>query len=205
MFNPRLYVIAGGAGFILSLLIGFISGAGFLAALLRALAFAVIFALFAGGAYWVIGQFLPELLSSGSEEEIPGSRINISVNGDDAEEQGGVLDPNSDSFGENVLGLDQKGEEGYTSKGEAGEGPLPGASFSIAVPTAADADGAGEVDTLPDLDAMAEVFIPVMDEGQPQEVSRPASGNKPEKLDGDFNAKEMASAIQTILKRDEKG
>jgi hypothetical protein len=198
VFNPRLYAIAGGAGFILSLLIGFVSGAGFLMALLRALAFAVVFALFAGGAYWVISQFLPELLSSGPEEESSGSRVNISVDGDDMEESGGALDPNSDSFGENVLGLDQKNEEGYTSKGEA---PPSGA----AVPAAGDADGSGEVDILPDLDTMAEAFIPAVDSGQPQEASRPSSGNKPEKLDGDFNTKEMAAAIQTILKRDEKG
>jgi hypothetical protein len=205
VFNPRLYAIAGGAGFILSLLIGFISGAGLLIALLRALAFAVIFALFAGGVYWVISQFLPELLSSGPEEESSGSRVNISVDGDDTEESGDALDPNSDSFGENVLGLDQKNEEGYTSRGETGESPPSGASVSIAVPAAGDADGSGEVDTLPDLDAMAEAFIPAMNDGQSQEASRPSSGNKPEKLDGDFNTKEMAAAIQTILKRDEKG
>jgi hypothetical protein len=200
-----LYAIAGGIAFILSLLIGFVSGAGLLIALIRALAFAVVFALFAGGAYWAIGQFLPELLSSDSEEEIPGSRVNISVDGDDTEGYGGALDPNSDSFGENVLGLDQNGEEGYTSKEETGEKPPAGASVSIAVPTAADADGSGEVDTLPDLDVMAEAFIPPIEEDQSQGISRPPSGNKPEKLDGDFKAKEMASAIQTILKRDEKG
>ncbi|MDR1375077.1 MAG: hypothetical protein LBJ24_08920 [Treponema sp.] len=202
MFNPRLYAIAGGAAFVLSLLIGLISGAGFLMVLLRALAFAVVFALFAGGAYWVIGQFLPELLSSGSEEEIPGSRVNISVDGDGVEEYGGALDPNSDSFGENVLGLDQKAEEGYTTRGEVAEKLPAGSSVSIAVPAAADADGSGEVDTLPDLDAIAEAFIPSIEDDQLQGVSRPPSGNRPEKLDGDFNTKEMASAIQTILKRD---
>ena len=205
MFNPKLYAVAGGAGFILSLLIGFISGAGLLIALLLALAFAVIFALFAGGVYWVISQFLPELLSSGPEEESSGSRVNISVDGDDTEESGDALDPNSDSFGENVLGLDQKNEEGYTSKGEAAEHLPSGASVSIAVPAAGDTDGSGEVDTLPDLDAMAEAFIPAVDDGQSQEASRPSGGNRPEKLDGDFNTKEMAAAIQTILKRDEKG
>jgi hypothetical protein len=207
VFNPRLYVIAGGAGFVLSLLIGIISGAGLFIALLRALAFAVVFALFAGGAYWAISQFLPELLSPDSGdlgEEVPGSRVNISVDGDTGE-YGGALDPNSDSFGENVLGLDQNSEEGYTSREETGERPPSGASISIAVPSAADADGSGGVDMLPDLDAMAEAFIPAVDEGQSQGVSRPPGGNRPEKLDGDFNAKEMASAIQTILKRDEKG
>jgi hypothetical protein len=202
VFNPKLYAIAGGAGFILSLIIGVFSGAGLFMSLLRALAFGAVFALFAGGAYWVISQFLPELLSPDSDDlgpDAPGSRVNISVDGDDGE--GGALDPNSDSFGGNVLGLDHTSEEGYTSRGEAGER----ASASMAVPSAVDTDGSGEVDLLPDLDAMAEAFIPAVDDSQPQGPSRSPSGNRPEKLDGDFNTKEMASAIQTILKRDEKG
>jgi hypothetical protein len=208
VFNPKVLAFAGGAGFILSLLIGMISGAGFLMALIRALIFAALFAGMAAGASWLIVHFLPELIEAeDAEVNVPGSRVNISVEGDVPEDG---LDPNADSFGGNVLGLDHGAETGYT-EGKDESVPAFGAAAETAstvpaVPTASDqGEEADAVDVLPDLEAMSEVFLPPAGEEELSSPQRSVAGNRPENLEGDFNAKEMAAAIRTILKREEKG
>jgi hypothetical protein len=215
VFNPKVCVIAGGAAFVLSFLIGVISGGGPLAALVRALIFGALFVLLSGGAYWALSRFLPELFESSGEADldVPGSRVDISeagVDGEGGRETG--LDPNADSFGGNVLGLDQNGGDGYTLGGgersapEKGEAAPAGQASSRkpAVPVAA--DDIESVDVLPDLEAMSDTFLQPVSGGEPSSgPARTPSGNKPQTMEGDFNAKEMASAIQTILKREGKG
>jgi hypothetical protein len=212
VFNPKVCVIAGGAAFVLSFLIGVISGGGPLAALLRALIFGALFVLLSGGAYWALGRFLPELFESSGEADldVPGSRVDISegaLDGEDGGEAG--LDPNADSFGGNVLGLDQNGGNGYTVGGEGRSAPkageaAPAGQGSPRMP-AVPAGDAESVDVLPDLEAMSDAFLQPVSGGEPSGPVRTPSGNKPQTMEGDFNAKEMASAIQTILKREEKG
>jgi hypothetical protein len=237
MFDPKLSGIAGIIAFILSSLVGFISGVGLPWLLIRALIFGGAFFVLAGCAYWLVTQFLPELLDQGEEEAgldagSPGSRVDISVSdeGDtgagmspgedgispgmdaslgltDLVGSGSSPDANADPLSGN--GLDQKAQDGYTKEGAVDEGPVkafPSSPTGAAVPeTESDM-----VDELPDLELMRDVFIssPIEDGGAgliDPSPGRSAGGNKPQNLGGDFNVKEMASAIQTILKREDKG
>jgi hypothetical protein len=67
------------------------------------------------------------------------------------------------------------------------------------------------VDVLPDLDSMARAFLPNdgEDEADTTEYStsdgplkRPAAGARGQKMEGDFNPKELAAGIRTILKKE---
>ena len=81
MFNLRIGGIVAGAAFVLSFLIGLVSGSGMPMLLLRPLVFAVLFFVIAGIVYFLVMHFLPELTERGdSREELtlrPGSRIDI--------------------------------------------------------------------------------------------------------------------------------
>jgi hypothetical protein len=104
-----------------------------------------------------------------------------------------------------------------TSPAEGGDEPL-GDGMSPAIPAASagnPADNSGgdpeAVDDLPDMDAMAASFAPSQDEPEPEAEtvllapSDITGGEKKnQELMGNFNTHDMASAIQTILKR-EKG
>ena len=222
MLNWKLSVIAGGIALVLSFLTALISGAGFGHAVLRAGIFAVVF--FALGAllWYLINNFLPELLYPGSSDkegglssgENTGSRINISLgdnellpdmfrNISNSDEVGDIGDLMNGSFvppeaptqvssiRDNRQGVDQSVEDGYTgSKGQTGN--LYNDSR----------------EGLPDLDLMASSFLGDSEEsrdvlsGESEPVRKPL-GNKPKTLQGDFNAKELAAGIQTILKEAE--
>jgi hypothetical protein len=165
-----------------------------------------------------------------SFDEVPraGGRVDLSV-GDDADSGGlsfggdGTADrrddeeleavggPSSDSDpsgGANSSpGLDQEVEGGYTVAG----GSVARTEALAARPP----DLIGDVDVLPDLESLSDSFItPVnLDSGADGDSapgtppSRSASGSARTSSGGsaDFDAKEMAMAIQTILKRDGKG
>jgi hypothetical protein len=245
MFDPKLSGIVGGIAVVLSLLIGFISGVGFPWLLIRALVFGVGFFVLSGCVYWLVTQFLPELLDQGEEDPGleaggPGSRVDISITGDGEgageASRGGEFSPDldaSDGFtdlvgtvspsNENMdalsgNGLDQSAEDGYTKEGKAAEGPLhsgpssPQGAAAPAIPAVAalGSESSDMVDELPDLELMADAFVTPSIEGGAGEIiesspSIPAGRSKPPNLGGDFNVKEMASAIQTILKREDKG
>jgi hypothetical protein len=105
--------------------------------------------------------------------------------------------------------MDQNVKKSYTITGnispkvEAASGPSP---LPLAGMVFGDAPG---FDTLPDLDAMAGAFMS-SDSGGEEDVAPSAfpaerkmsSTNKGDTMGGDFNSKELASAIQTILKKD---
>jgi hypothetical protein len=231
MFDPKLSGIAGGIAAVLSFLVGLISGVGFPWLLIRALVFGVGFFVLSGCAYWLVTQFLPELFDRGEEDpelegSVPGSRLDISVEMDASD---GLTDlvgsaapsnENKDALFGN--GLDQKAEDGYTKEGKAdegpvnGEGPFPQGAQETgppAVPAVTDPEAvpSDTVDELPDLELMADVLITPSAEGGAGEIIESSSAglaagrSKPPSLGGDFNVKEMASAIQTILKREDKG
>jgi hypothetical protein len=263
LFNLRLSGIAGALAFIISLLLGIISGTRIPVVLLRALIFAVVFAVLSGGIYVLISLYLPDLLSppdagSGGFRDALGSNVDISV--DDAGEDGlsaGYFrggDENLTEFGENQDlsnenidtlsgdGLDQNGEEGYTMGGETG---TPAAGLEPLEPVgstepvgSSEPKGSTELDSsseasvseapaeeLPDFDRMATAFgeasleIPGIGDTGPAPPSTggppPAEFNaqfvggsmnkKTPDMADDFDIKEMASAIQTILVREDKG
>jgi hypothetical protein len=108
-------------------------------------------------------------------------------------------------------GLDQTAQNEYTKE-------TSGADNGAAAVPAGDIDA---VDALPDLEVLSTVFAPREGEedaaeeaafipSEPGETLNAAGGGeagkkKSSSAQSDFNVKEMASAIQTILKRDEKG
>jgi hypothetical protein len=218
VFNLKWGGAAGIFAFVLSLVIGLFSGTG-LFALIRALIFGTLFFLLGCGAYWLVSRFLSDLIE-GDGEEVPenalGSAVDISL-----EDEALPLAAGERALRENTL--DQNGEDGYTEKGivenepalpENGGGAALPAGGTVAVPGAA---SGGEVDELPDMDAMVAAFIapgdgeaPATEDQGPAESlfispSGASRGNpKARDLVEGFKTNDMASAIQTILKR-EKG
>jgi hypothetical protein len=222
MFNPKISGIFAGAGFILSFLVGLFSGAQFPLLLIRAFIFAAIFFALSGVGYGAIRLYLPELLT-GDSPEIPvlGGQVDISVGEDEGAAEGislesGGLGEETDKFLENPgdFGgdtLDQIGEAGYTGEGDVEEIQEPS---QPALPGGLDfSPGDAEtVDMLPDLDTMSGVFNSPSGGGRepagtgsPGGPAAPGRAANKKGIDEDFNVQEMASAIQTILKRENKG
>jgi hypothetical protein len=233
MFNPKLSGIAAGIGFILSFLLGIITGAGLPLLLIRALIFAALFFALVSVGYGAISMYLPELLDNSLEEPGLGSQVDISI-GDDGDQDSGIsletgglgdglneFTENPGDSGENRDSLpgntlDQNSEDGYTEKRSLEDAPRP---LPAALPTELNfsAGGIDSVDILPDLDAMSGAFSAgSVSIGGGGESAGGASfggpfdygGKTPSEkagLEGDFNVQEMASAIQTILKRENKG
>jgi len=223
VFDPKISALVGGIAFILSLLFGLIVGAAFLIALLRAVLFALFFFVFSGIAYWLITQFIPELLENQSQDisegPIPdmGSRVNISVGEDDEIPENSLASQLvkdsvvKDSVEEDEFisekALDQKAEDGYTNQDndsvriENSEESSPRPALPVGV--------IDDVDELPDLEGMSDAFVmPITEVGENDEPlvgARPSVSAKKTGTSADFDPKEMAMAIQTILKRDQKG
>ncbi|MDR3139068.1 MAG: hypothetical protein LBT95_05270 [Treponema sp.] len=224
MFSIKISALSAAAAFLLSFLVGVVSGAALLIVLIRALFFALAFFLLAGGIYILSDKFLPELFlreqAEQGREETSGSQVDISledsVNKDNAEIFGGPekLSPpgeggDAGDVPENVAGLDQNREDGYTDKkeGETDFGDFAGGSAGEGFPgePAALPTVSGTVDMLPELDSMAEAFVPSDDAAEESnDYSSPEKslprGKKPF-MGGDFNPKDLASALQTIIKR----
>jgi hypothetical protein len=108
-------------------------------------------------------------------------------------------------------GMDDTPQEGYTKQDNAAftENAEQG-SFSVnigEVENGGSTDGFG----LPDLDAMAGSFSAVSAEPESSEQAetpdpvRSPTGNKPQKFEGDFNPKEIAAGIRTVLEKDKQG
>jgi hypothetical protein len=237
MFDVKISAIAAVTAFIISFLLGLVSGASLPALIVRPLIFAVLFFIIAGIVYFLVSHFLPELLEEGGFESLeaddalnPGSRINITEEEpapavyaapeDDSEENLGNI---TDLLGRNRVskpleadfpGLDQDDKEGYNRSGA-----IPADAYrndssmerGSAMPEPVMAsDSPDSVDVLPDLDSMARAFLPDSgeDEVNTTEYStsdsppkRPAGG-RGQKIEGDFNPKELAAGIRTILKKE---
>jgi hypothetical protein len=104
---------------------------------------------------------------------------------------------------ENGSPLDQNGEDGYTKEGNRNSPATSAESSSVMAP-----DDAEVTDMFPDLDSMAEGFFsPVADVKAESVKILPeagfSGGSKKADIGGDYDPKDVASAIQTILKRDE--
>lgn len=218
MFDPKISAIAAGVAFILSFLFGLLAGATFVIVLIRAFGFALLFFMLSGVAYWLITQYIPELLDSSgngaSEVPIPpdmGTRVNISV-----EDETPPSDSLSAQFVKDDLeedefisekALDQNNEDGYTKKEEdtvQTESTVE-SSPSPALPVGVIDD----VDELPDLEGMSDAFVmPLSGDSESEVTSTRAAVSSPRSKgssSASFDPKEMAMAIQTILKRDQKG
>lgn len=236
MFNPKISGIIAGVAFVVSFLVGLFAGSQFLTVLLRAFILAAVFFILASLAYWLVSQFIPELLAHSQDEpdvidtsgfDSPGSMVDISVDSSNESPEleilggsgpelgdrssGGMMNPGQTSP---IQGLDQKQQDDYN---KGGEGFTPIAPDDLAELTAVpEEDETGTIDDLPDLESMSGFFAQSDEDddddgviGLEDEISSPSaprpSRAKKTSNSGDFNVQEMASAIQTILKRDEKG
>jgi len=215
VINFRVSGIAAGIAFVLSLLIGILSGAGFPYLLLRALVFACVFFALSGLGFWAVSRFLPELLSESGggtdvgddfDISVPGSRVDISVG---SSVEGAFPEDASDAV-DDIAGrpstvkkqpispLDQNEDSGYTE--ERGFDSLAASEFSQDVSTEAlpDMGSLSEDSDDDEEDLGMDSFDP------PPEQARRSSSKKPA-IAGDFDAKDLARAIQTVLKKEEKG
>jgi hypothetical protein len=249
LFNVRLSATVGVIAFIVSFLLGIISGTRIPIVLLKALIFAVIFVVLSGGIYALISLYLPDLLSPGADQDFQdakfqdtqypdsrGSQVDISLDDQGGEEinssyfQGGNENPgefgdNQDILDQNIGtlsgdGLDQNREDGYTSEGvvetsagTSGEETPPRAGNSSS-------ETPGVMEDLPDFDSVAAVFgsegaagrsgggasgISSPETFNAEFVGGPLKNKNTPDMGEDFDVKEMASAVQTILKREDKG
>jgi hypothetical protein len=253
MFDLRTNSLIAGAAFAISLLVGSLSGGSFLIILMRALIFAGIFFVIAGGINLAVSRFLPELLDMRDNDQA-GSHVDITVEDEDTpaafpndesdEEVGNIGELVGQGSSENIMwgtGLDQTGENGYNSSNvgvgddtsfgdnKSNANPQMPASpltdkqagaYSHSRPPADERDAQpaipsrswedlDSVDILPDLEDMAKAFLPLEradeEESDSEDASqkRPSTSGKGRSPAGDFNPKDMAQALQTILKRDE--
>jgi len=218
VFNWKLNIILGGTGMVLSFVIGLISGARFPFILIRASVFGVVFLGLGIGLWFLINRFIPELLypDGGSEDKDesglhPGSRIDITLgdgkilpemfrNIDNSEGVGDIGELIDGTFKPAVQlergntageGVDQMPEEGYTGNNSQ-SGHFPGDSMG----------------GMPDLDLMTGSFTGSSNDMPEEMAERPLPerkpvGNKPHEFKGDFNPKELAAGIRTMLSEDE--
>ncbi|AEF82254.1 hypothetical protein [Leadbettera azotonutricia] len=102
-------------------------------------------------------------------------------------------------------GLDQEAQNSYNDNGISEAFRGPGAS------ELGSASGTGDpVDALPDLDSLAGAFLPqsgedggeTVDYSTPSPAKKPSASSKGQKMEGDFNPKDLAAGIRTILKKE---
>ena len=207
MFNIRWSAIAGGFAFILSLLISLVSGAGIFS-LVRAGIFGGIFFILGSGVYWAISMFLSDLFDRAAPEPAR-AKVDITLEGDDGLIAESGMDGLADLVGDasNPTVLDQLDEDAYNaSEGlEEAPGPRNAGSFGYAIPI----DGLDSIDTLPNFEGASAMQPLAVEETMENPINPPpperrpsVNSAQPAELDGDFQAKEIAQAIQTILKRE---
>jgi hypothetical protein len=228
LINIKWSVIAGIFGLVMSFLVGLISGAGFPMVLIRAFIFGASFFLLAAALWFLVNNFVPELLESGPSlggsggaGENPGSRVDISL-GDEpgsalpdlyrdsgGDEVGNIADLISGKTGQvNGSGMDQNREDGYTQND--GKAAFQPESRGVP-PGSTTGDFAGgdfdPADALPDLDVMEGSFRPAGAEpagfgAESTPLDRSPIGNKTQNLQGDFHPKELAAAIRTKISKE---
>jgi hypothetical protein len=227
LFNFKIGGIVAGAAFVLSVVFGLFSGAGILIILVRALIFSALFFALSCLIIWLITQFMPELLNP-SEDDLgfppSGSQVDISL-GDDRIT--GAFPADSSETVDDIAGkpstpaksaslpLDQNENTRYNVQGDEDGGlEVDNSAVDMAFGSDAGMSGGGSfADALPEMDGISEG----PSESAPQAVNadgididsseewRPKSSSKKAEMAGDFNPKELAQAIQTVLKRDNKG
>ncbi len=204
-FDWRVSAFAGGAAFVLSLLIGIIAGVAFGAILFRAILWALLFGAGAAGLVMVVDRFLPELRQSMSasapkEGQTSGESVDIVVDEDLMDEvTQAATAPVESSDEEEIEELDPADPD------EAGSGYDP--ESPLAAATAGGSDGGGDepetleeappetesAGSLPDIEGFAGSFA---DGGSSEAPIESSEGS------GEDTAS-MARAIRTVLKREE--
>ncbi|GHU47148.1 hypothetical protein FACS1894200_02060 [Spirochaetia bacterium] len=226
MFNLKFSCLAAGLACVLSILIGLISGASLFIVFARALGFGALFFVVSAVIGILISKFIPELLVP-QELGMPGqigSKVDVTVGEDtetysnaalpfedDSDEDLGNLDSLADIQKQDTRGLDQSEQTPYTNSADEGTATSAVQAASFDDFGTSDLDS---MDVLPDLEDMAKAFLHsdetdedsddsigavVLDE---TEAKRPSQFSKGKNPAGNFNPKDMAAALQTMLKKD---
>jgi hypothetical protein len=105
-------------------------------------------------------------------------------------------------------GLDQGAQDGYTNNSESEASQASGSSGAVGFEPLSETGN--PVDALPDLDSLAGAFLPqsgedggeTVDYSTPSPAKKPSASSKGQKMEGDFNPKDLAEGIRTILKKE---
>ena len=234
MINTKWGIVAAGVGFVLAFVFSLLLGhAGLLTAFLRGLGFAALFFILGAGAWALINAFIPELLFTDTggraEETFPGattgSRVNITV-GDTSgaavpERSGGAhSDSEVENFDDLVSGkikprqrdIDENPVNGYNeATGEFASVPdtaigSTGSDDDFSMNFGSFFSGSG----IEGLESLGDSFglSPGGGDSAPATETLPerkTTGNKPTPFEGDFNPKEIAAGIRTVLEKDKRG
>lgn len=219
MINLKWGIFPAVAAFFIALLLRLTAGqASFLDSLLLAVVFAAVFFGVGIGLWFIINKFIPELLTAEEENDNvanifatdqAGPQINISV-GDStpiAVPQGGAIDEV-----ENISDL-MNGKNRKTVKAEdIDQSPATGYTESVMEPANENADVGDFIMNFSsfDLDSEADSYSLPSNSGSSSDLAdeqpeRRHTGNKPVEFEGDFNPKEIAAGIRTVLEKDKKG
>ena len=156
-------------------------------------------------------SLFPPDYTQGDAGAMPGKAF-LGAQPDDSDEDiGNVADILQKKAIPPSAGMDQNMEDGYTKNTGVGEeSRYQGKADVLSGDVSADASG---MDMLPDLDSMAGAFLPSLS-GEEQDTTeysvstpppKPSSGRKNPDWTGDFNAKDMASGLRTILNKQKEG
>ena len=216
MFNIRVNLIIALVVFFLSLTIGLLIRSSLPFLIIRPVIFAVIALFLSLIINLLINHFLPELLEQSTPESdeimsFSGANINISedtavipeglyAKPDDSDDSiGNISDiasavSGSSDFTPVSMGLDQSEQDGYN----IGEQEYV-------------RESEGAFDGLPDLESLAGAFMPGSAGREDERVeyqtsdtpARTVIGNKAQKMDVDFDPKDLAMGLRTILNKQE--
>jgi hypothetical protein len=153
-------------------------------------------------------------IQSGEQHSMPAPSLNQGAGNDPAPAEPPALDLGAEA-GYSKSGVSVVPGGGKQSGAPAASGPAapaekPGPVFvPLPPPSPLQSFSGGDIEALPDLDAMAGAFMS-SDEEEGEESGAPVFGVEPKlrapgkakSREDDYNPKEVASAIQTLLKRD---
>ena len=112
-----------------------------------------------------------------------------------------------------LTGMDQNAEEGYTkTEGFDDFTSSKPAGTSAGIPVGVAEENPNSAEMLPDLDSMAGAFVPIAADEEPDTTEysvstpskKPSSGDKASAWTGDFNAKDIAMGLRTVLNKEKK-
>ena len=125
MFNIKINIMVAGVAFILSFLLGLISGSSLPMLVIRPVIFAIVFFIIFACIQILINRFLPELYESGKEKDVsdfmPGARINITED----EPMASPIDYTGEAAQETQSSQDYSQESGQAAYAKPSSGARP--------------------------------------------------------------------------------
>jgi hypothetical protein len=154
-----------------------------------------------GGAENDLGN-ISDLMADGASSAVPGSESAARSAAEDPYpwEPAALETVNPDGPD---AGMDQNSKESYTKKGKGASVDFVPAPLPLSLERSGDGKG---LESLPDLDVMAEAFMSSEDVNEEEAAVYPVERKPPDttgkSMEGKLNSRELASAIQSILKKD---